>query len=218
MPKGGNLLAQEGVAQLLEELAASNHDGCVRALAGSGYREIGQEDRGGRGVREEVGQDDARSRLKKVAAERQAAMLAQMKAQQAAAAAHMLLECGDGSDAEDEHMSPATAATDSSTAASADQLTRLKGAECALCQEPMPTVGVVWSRFEASSDRWIDYDDTVCQELEEAKRKFELGLCEVLTQCTRFAGTKVPILTQKQIRTHTFHSQAIRCSRTHSEP
>jgi hypothetical protein len=190
MPKGGNLLAQEGVAQLLEELAAANHDGCLRALAGSGYREIGQEDRGGRGVREEVGQDDARLRLKQMAAERQAAMLAQMKAQQAAAAAHMLLECEDGSDAEDEHMSPATAATDSSTAASADQLTRLRGAECALCQEAMPTVGVVWSRFEASSDRWLDYDDSVSQELEEAKRTFDLGLCEVLTQCTRFTGTK----------------------------
>jgi hypothetical protein len=104
--------------------------------------------------------------MKKLAAERQASLLAQMRLQQAAAA-HMMFDDDEDADEEDGHMRKDQEET------LADPLARLQGAQCALCQESMSANGVAWSRFEPSTEEWLDYDDDTCRELEEAYGHFE---------------------------------------------
>ena len=169
LPKASDLLAQEGVESLLADVAATQHEGCARALVASGYNALDVQ-----------GQADAdeRARMKKMAADRQARMMEQMKMQQAAAAAHMMLDDDEIDDDDDSGQAALSAKS------CVDALAQLEGSQCVLCQENMATSGVKWSRWDNANESWIEYSEDTCAELEKAREQFEVGM----------AGKKVEIL------------------------
>ena len=67
--------------------------------------------------------------------------------EQAAAAAHMMMDSGDQNDALTD-----AASSGGEKRMCGDALARLEGAPCGLCGESMATSGVVWSRLEVCVD------------------------------------------------------------------
>ena len=168
---------REGIESLLDEVAAIQHPGCARVLAGAGFTAAaGAEGSAGGGADQEARRKEEEKEKKRLAAARQEAMLAEMRRQQAAAAAHMMLDGDDDDELDDEAVhvggSPEVGGGGlgqrSRGAELADPLGRLNGAECALCQEPMVPSGAVWSYRESATETWVPYSDEAAGSLEAA--------------------------------------------------
>ena len=177
MPAGGPLLVREGIECLLHEVAAAQHPGCARVLAGAGFAAAAGAGGGaGGGADEEARRKEEEKEKKRLATARQEAMLAEMRRQQAAAAAHMMLD-GDDDDQLDDEAAQVGGSLEggggglghrSRAAQLVDPLGRLNGAECALCQEPMVPSGAAWSYMESATHTWVSYSDEAADSLEAA--------------------------------------------------